>query len=120
MIYWKYAEGSQFILQAWADRADKTLNDFVTDCGKYDLCFGRDSESTEFLQFSVVCWYEVMKNYDAFHCLDGLLRGEFSAVCGFCTFCGVEERYSIQPKLRQHYKGGFEIWKDWDDVKEVK
>lgn len=55
------------------------------------------------------------QDIDAFHCFD--CDGE--EACLYCPHCGVAERYEIMCRVHQHYKGGFEVWKDWDDVKEV-
>ena len=146
MIYWRYVNHGQFILQAWADRADKTLNEFITDCGKYDLCFGRDAYSTECRQcYARECWYgggdfdlvtwgldygvietnelhglwmhRVMcsgfTDFDSFHCFECEVDED---ACQFCPHCGIAERYEIQAKIRQGYKGGYEICKDWEDL----
>lgn len=114
MIYWKYAKYSEFILQEWCNRADKTLNDFVTDRGKYDLGFGRDADSTEYRYYCVCRDSYGRGDLDSFHCLQLAFTGDM--VCGFCSSCGVDERYFLRGKFHQHYKGGYELFKDWEDL----
>lgn len=58
--------------------------------------------------------YDAYSDYDAFHCVMVLLTGEMA--CGFCNFCGVDERYFLRGKFHQHYKGGYELFKDWEDL----
>lgn len=57
-------------------------------------------------------WYNPFQDLDAFHCFD-------CDECGDCPFCGVAERYLLLGRGHQRYKSGFEVWKDWDDLKEV-
>ena len=54
------------------------------------------------------------QNLDAFHCI--CIDED---ACKLCVHCGVAERYKIQGRIHQWYKFGYDICKDWDDVKEV-